>query len=516
MLQQSQTRAHRLGLLALPLALAMATAPAEGGRKAYLEKRAAVERASAARRAKPTPTRRSVPAASPRAAPTRASRVTAPVRTTQRAPVSRPAATPTVRRGPAIRTITRVAPTRATSPRPAAPSVQTAPRPTVRTVKASPAPAATTHAARAARFVREPRSVPTVEQSGRIIRPLPSATAPTRTRVAAQPSTIVSAAKPSPSVAAARSGAHRTTQLASARSRHGHGSHHGYSSHRSHSSKSRYSFGIHLGSGHYGYGTHYRYGYSHYPYSHYPYSYRHYYSPIYRYSSSYCYPYSSYSYGHSYYPSTTCVITYFSGTTIKYCKTHRTYPYTGCSLVRYAPAYTYPQVVGNQAELVVPPATPNDYPAHADGWKLLELDRPHDALTAFATETRQHLGIGLPHVGYALTQAMLADDAQAIAAMRKAVEIQPESLGQVPVDEGLTRQIKTLLLHFHQVAAGQEQKPGAWFMLGALDHILGNDVRANAAIQKALQQGDRSNSALRLAARIEHGLSRQFKYDYQD
>ena len=164
-------------------------------------------------------------------------------------------------------------------------------------------------------------------------------------------------------------------------------------------------------------------------------------------------------------------------------------------------------------EQVVQPAPPVQIDpcafSETQAWEALAQGNVHVAIEAFACLARGDAYDALMHVGYAIANAELGADESAIAVMRHAVQIDAESLLQVPADEQLDERILSLLDRFGQQAVDGVRPGDALFMVAALRTALHDDAGAYFAVTEAIRHGSNDVAALRLQAMLSELLQAQ-------
>jgi tetratricopeptide (TPR) repeat protein len=138
-----------------------------------------------------------------------------------------------------------------------------------------------------------------------------------------------------------------------------------------------------------------------------------------------------------------------------------------------------------------------------DAWELLAGGGPSAALDAFDCLADVLPDDGLPLIGYALAAALLDQHDDAIAVMRDALRVDPESLRYVPEDERLHGQVAGLLKHYEYQARHQYGDVDALFMVAALWYLLDQEHTAHYAIDVAVTLGDGDISTVNLKSMIE-------------
>ena len=162
-------------------------------------------------------------------------------------------------------------------------------------------------------------------------------------------------------------------------------------------------------------------------------------------------------------------------------------------------AQDVPFFVSLTADGAQQPATP-EVDARSAGWRLLAEGRHTDAVSAFAYESEQDPQLGEPRIGYALAAAVRGDLSSGVWAMRRACRYEPAALGQIDIDEGLRPHLEQLVGKY---AASDVGDRDAAFMSAALHLLLGDTPAARAAVQRASQSGDHSQSTRSLQEMLQ-------------
>ena len=148
--------------------------------------------------------------------------------------------------------------------------------------------------------------------------------------------------------------------------------------------------------------------------------------------------------------------------------------------------------------------TPDPCPGTvADAWELLVGGSSGAALEAFDCLAGLLPDDGLPLIGYALAASQRDEHEDAIAVMREALRVDPESLRFVPDDERLRGQLMQLVEHYEYRARHQYGDVDALFMVAALWYLLNQEQTAYYAIDVAVTLGDGDASTLNLKSMIE-------------
>jgi hypothetical protein len=142
------------------------------------------------------------------------------------------------------------------------------------------------------------------------------------------------------------------------------------------------------------------------------------------------------------------------------------------------------------------------------GWTLLAEGKSAEALTRFARLATRHRGNGMPKLGFALAAAMQGDDNVAAASVRHALQTDPQSLNQFSVSQALRTRMTSLIARYQKQEELSYRRGDALIMTASLHYLLGEFTDSQAAIARALENGDKFQTTLglqQLAARaVEH------------
>lgn len=142
-------------------------------------------------------------------------------------------------------------------------------------------------------------------------------------------------------------------------------------------------------------------------------------------------------------------------------------------------------------------------------WLFLADENVHYALEAFACLAREYPYDGLMHVGYAMANAMLGADESAVAVMRHAVQVDPESLLYVPDDTRIDQLVGSLVrLYGNQVSDPARQRD-AMFMIAALHTTVHDYAGAYFAATEAINHGANDDETQRLRTMVADLLADQ-------
>lgn len=137
------------------------------------------------------------------------------------------------------------------------------------------------------------------------------------------------------------------------------------------------------------------------------------------------------------------------------------------------------------------------------GWAQLADGQYTLALSAFAAEATSQPKTGRPKVGYALSAAAAGDLRRGVWAMRRALEIDPDSLHYLTVDESLRPRIEQLITRYQTNPDLTSGIADAAFMLASLHYLLGNANSARGQADLAVAAGDRRSSTVNLERLID-------------
>lgn len=224
----------------------------------------------------------------------------------------------------------------------------------------------------------------------------------------------------------------------------------------------------HHGHGGHGYRHGYGYGYGHRGYGGYGYS------RSYRAAPYYGYGYSRPHYGGSAYA----------------------YSYREPVVVRGAPSHDYSDSAS---------AAPSASTAVADqaAWDRLAEGQHASALSQFADAAQRHPETGLPKLGYALASAANGNHERAVWAMRRALATDAEALHYAPLDDRTRVLVDMLAARYTDGTVAEVGASDTAFMAAALHYIRHDNAAAARQIDLAMENGDRSDSAIRLEKMIQ-------------
>ncbi len=247
------------------------------------------------------------------------------------------------------------------------------------------------------------------------------------------------------------------------------------------------------------------------PYYYAPYGYRSYYYDPYYYA-----PPVYYAPAPVYYPSS--VVT---GPAVVTAPSYYVTPPPAPATVQSQPAPTYstpapPPTPAAERPVYAPQPAPAPVrlppvaqaPASSDPWSLLangQLEASHELFTR-AVE-RDSLD-ATSKVGLALARAALGDPSGGTLWMRRAVNVDPESLRRIRIDDPLQKRLAQIAATYQQQTSESATRSDAFFMLGALDTMQGNYQHASECLRSADKSGDHHDTTKNLRRLIEHELDR--------
>ncbi len=123
------------------------------------------------------------------------------------------------------------------------------------------------------------------------------------------------------------------------------------------------------------------------------------------------------------------------------------------------------------------------------GWAYLREGRPDKALQVFAREAPLHANDGVLKVGYALASAARGDRSRGVWAMRRALQIDPNVLHYIHLDDQLRPLVRRLVDTYARY-------PDQAFMVAALHYLLRDRGAAQKAIHHAARDGAASTKNL--------------------
>lgn len=145
--------------------------------------------------------------------------------------------------------------------------------------------------------------------------------------------------------------------------------------------------------------------------------------------------------------------------------------------------------------------------AELEGWSLLAGDKFDEALNDFDAAIIVAPNRAEAHAGRAIVLGMTGRDADAVAAMRRAVELNPEIADYVPVDAATQSILAHLAGVYRKQAEAAEKPVDLWFMTGALEAARRDYAAALTALQSAVNLGDTEPSTTSLRHIVQNELA---------
>lgn len=175
----------------------------------------------------------------------------------------------------------------------------------------------------------------------------------------------------------------------------------------------------------------------------------------------------------------------------------------------YVPVYSDP-VYYSSAQTYTPAPAPYEkqepVAETADAWDLLNSGNPREARRVFAREIDLHPNDGLPQIGYAIASTLIERKIEAIAMMRRALKNDPEAIHEVPQADGVLKAIEDALDEYIEMSDRRADNVDAQFMIAAMRYMLGDVSHAFYAVDRAMDWGDRHDSAANLHAIIRKAM----------
>jgi tetratricopeptide (TPR) repeat protein len=154
------------------------------------------------------------------------------------------------------------------------------------------------------------------------------------------------------------------------------------------------------------------------------------------------------------------------------------------------------------------PVTPIELPP-LEGWSMLGADQFDEALSDFDTALAGDPNRADAHVGRALALGMMGRDAEAIVAMRRAVDLDVYVLQDLPADDATRGMLGHLAETYRQQAEGAQRPVDLWFMIAALQAARRDYPAAASMLMKAVEAGDVQPSTGSLRQFIENEMAPQ-------
>ncbi len=143
-----------------------------------------------------------------------------------------------------------------------------------------------------------------------------------------------------------------------------------------------------------------------------------------------------------------------------------------------------------------------------EGWDWLERGYAEKAMDIFAIQSQQDLNAGTPRIGFAIAAAINGDKERGARSMRKALEIDPDSLRYIKITNGLQPAINELSHDYELLTLGKYTRPDEAFMLATLSYLQKDYETAHRVISASIVEGDYSDSSRNLKRLIDRELKR--------
>ena len=143
-----------------------------------------------------------------------------------------------------------------------------------------------------------------------------------------------------------------------------------------------------------------------------------------------------------------------------------------------------------------------------EGWDWLERGYAEKAMDIFAIQSQQDLNAGMPRIGFAIAAAINGDKERGTRSMRKALEIDPDSLRYIKITQGLQPAVDDLSHEFELLTLGEYKRPDESFMLATLSYLQKDYETAHRVISASILDGDYSDSSRNLKRLIDRELGK--------
>ncbi|MFQ5351897.1 MAG: hypothetical protein ACE5D3_02355 [Candidatus Binatia bacterium] len=131
-------------------------------------------------------------------------------------------------------------------------------------------------------------------------------------------------------------------------------------------------------------------------------------------------------------------------------------------------------------------------------WLWLAGGRVGEAQNEFARQAERNPRAGAPKAGYSLAVALGGNMDRAVWAMRRAFRIDPDSLRYLLIEERLRPKLRRLVDEYSARVDSRDPAVDSAFMVAALRYIMHDDGGARSAIDRAIADGDLSQSSANL------------------
>ncbi len=139
-------------------------------------------------------------------------------------------------------------------------------------------------------------------------------------------------------------------------------------------------------------------------------------------------------------------------------------------------------------------------------WVVLSQGQASSALTIFAKEAKSNPKSGIPKVGYALAAASSGDLNTGVWAMRRAFQIDPDSLHYLHLDKASLDVINNIIEQYQYSLKQEDKLSNEAFMVSALNYLKHDYIASNTAVEHAIENGDESTSVRNLQRLINQQL----------
>jgi len=149
----------------------------------------------------------------------------------------------------------------------------------------------------------------------------------------------------------------------------------------------------------------------------------------------------------------------------------------------------------------------NNTVINSSAWETLNQGQYNEALRVFAQQAQSNPRLGVPKAGYALATASVGDLDRGVWAMRRAFQIDPDSLHYLQLGEQGHKVIDNLIDQYS--SKENDADVGQAFMVSALYYLKHDYAAAKQSIASAQQFGDTSSSYMNLQRLIDKELGGQ-------
>ena len=140
------------------------------------------------------------------------------------------------------------------------------------------------------------------------------------------------------------------------------------------------------------------------------------------------------------------------------------------------------------------------------GWSLLGGDKFEEAIEEFDSALELDPNRADGHAGRALALAMIGNDAEAVAAMRRAVDLDVNVLLNLPEDDATRGVLAHLTDVYRKQTEAAEHPVDLWFMIAAMETARQDYPAAGTSLERAVEAGDVQPSTSSLRHFVENEL----------